>query len=84
MDHWGHPPEVKNDWWGIWHSIDPMTKEWTLTRNVMGDEKDAYNIGYIENITPWSNPSTYVEGVPNYISIKLLEDDNGVITIKVF
>ncbi len=82
--YWGHPPEVKNDWWGIWHSIDPMTKEWTLTRNVMGDEKDAYNIGYIENITPWSNPSTYVEGVPNYISIKLLEDDNGVITIKVF
>lgn len=58
-----------------WHDIDPFTKGWIISRDVMGDETDAFNIGYNEIFTPWSNPGStkfinQVE-VPTNISFKL-------------
>lgn len=76
--------------WPRWHDIDPLTKEWWISRDCMGDETDAFKIGYNDQITPWSNPSTtkLVSGseTPTNISIKLASEDaqNNQITVTVY
>ncbi len=70
-------------WANKWVDINPLNKEYEITRNVMGDEFDAYNFGYNELLTPWSNPSTYVNGTTN-ISIQLYNESGNDITIKVY
>jgi hypothetical protein len=72
-----------NDWWAKWHDVDPLTKEYTLTRDIMGDEYDAWNLGYNEIFSPWSNPSTYSVGNTN-ISVQLFSTYQNQITVKVF
>jgi len=73
-----------------WHSRNQLTGQWVLTRNIMGDEQDAFNIGYNELITPWSNPSTtkYVNGSEalTNLAIKLISQDpsTGNITVQIF
>ncbi len=73
-----------------WHSRDPLTNQWVLTRNIMGDEKDAFNVGYNELITPWSNPSTtkFINGseILTNLAVQLVSQDpsTGSVSIKIF
>ncbi len=62
---------------------DQPSGSYQLTLNVKGDEYDAFNFGYNELITPWSNPSSYVNGNTN-ISIQLYNENGNNVTIKVF
>lgn len=71
-----------------WHDINPLTKKVELTREVMGNENDAFNINYNKQITPWSNPSTTKfergkEELTN-IAIELVEQSGNNIKIKVY
>ena len=72
-----------SNWWAKWHDEDPITSQYVLTRDIMGDEYDAWNIGYNEIFSPWSNPSTYSGGTTN-ISVQLYSMNGNEITIKVF
>ena len=76
-------------WNGIWSAkwvdINPLTGQYELTRDVMGEENDAFNKDYNELLTPWSNPSSYVTGYGQTdISIQLVDENAGVCTVKVF
>ena len=75
-----------NNHWAVkWVDTNPLTKEWELTRDIMGDLTDAFNIGYNEFITNWSNPSSYVTGYgQTNISIQLVDENAGVFTSKSF
>ena len=75
-----------NNHWAVkWVDTNPLTKEWELTRDIMGDLTDAFNIGYNEFITTWSNPSSYVTGYgQTNISIQLVDENAGVFTSKSF
>lgn len=75
-----------NNHWAVkWVDTNPLTKEWELTRDIMGDLTDAFNIGYNELITPWSNPSSYVTGTGQTdISIQLVDENAGVFTSRSF
>lgn len=70
-----------------WHDINPLTKQWVLSRDVMGDETDAFNLAYNNQLTPWSNKSTtkLINGseVPTNIAVQLISQNNNDITIKV-
>lgn len=76
--------------WPRWHDIDPLTNQWWISRDCMGDETDAFKVGYNDQITPWSNPSTtkLINGNENFtnITIKLLSEDeqNNQITVKAY
>lgn len=66
-------------------SDDP--DDYFVTYDWLGDGKDAYNIGYNEILSPYSNPRTVsCEGLPSGVSIKLLNQDTvtGNITIKIY
>ncbi len=71
-----------------WHDKNSITGDWEISRDVMGDETDAFNIGYNELLTPWSNPSTtkYINGnlIPTDISIQLVSQTNNNITIRIY
>lgn len=71
-----------NHWASKWVDDQP-SGSYQITRNVMGDEFDAFNFDYNELLTPWSNPSTYVDGTTN-ISIQLYNQNGNNITVKVF
>lgn len=64
-----------NHWASKWVDINSTTGQWSITRNCMGDETDPFNIGYNELLSPWSNPSSYVNGTTN-ISVRLIDDEN--------
>lgn len=70
-------------WWEKWVELNTVTEEYELTRNVMGLETHAFNFNYNELFTPWSNPSTYVDGVTN-ISMQLFSTSGSNVTLKVF
>jgi hypothetical protein len=73
-------------WNGAWQPKwcdDYPSGTYSLTRDIMGDEYDAFNIGYNELFTPWSNPSTYSSGTTN-ISVQLYSQYGNEITVKVF
>ncbi|RKY93546.1 MAG: hypothetical protein DRQ13_09305, partial [Ignavibacteriae bacterium] len=57
-------------WWDKWHDIDPLDKDWWLSRDIMGDDDDPWNIDDNELFTPWSSPSSYYSGDTD-ISIRL-------------
>jgi hypothetical protein len=71
-----------------WRDIDPLTKTWITSREVMGDEEDAFNVNGVDQITPWSNPSTTKlvnnNEVLTGISIKLLGQSGNNISVRVF
>lgn len=73
--------------WPRWHDIDPLTKQWWISRDCMGDETDAFKIGYNDQITPWSNPSTtkFSGGSenPTNITIKLFSEDQQTNQIEI-
>jgi hypothetical protein len=72
----------------IWCEKDMFTNNWSLTRDVMGDEYDAFNIGYNQLLTPWSNPSTtkIVNGQeqPTNISIELISQLGDSVQVKAY
>lgn len=75
-------------WWhnhyaSKWVDKNPNTGSYELTRDVMGEENDAYNKDYNELLTPWSNPSSYVNGTTN-ISVALVSKSGNNITVKVY
>lgn len=69
--------------WEKWHDKNPSTQQYELTRDVMGDEYDAFNLDENELFTPWSNPSSYSGGVTN-ISVELLSQSANDITLKIY
>jgi len=73
-----------NQYWDRWHDYNLVTNQWELTREVMGDETDAFNIGYNQYITPWSNPSTTKTGGTTNIAIELNSQSGNNITIKTY
>ena len=72
-----------NSHWANKWVDDQPSGSYQLTRDVMGDEYDAFNFDYNELLTPWSNPSTYVDGTTN-ISIQLYNQTGNNITVKAF
>ncbi len=73
---------TKNKWWEVWHDTN-LFGEFSLTRDKMGDETDAFNIGYNEIFSPWSNPSSIYKKFDN-ISVQLVEQKGTEIKLKVF
>lgn len=71
------------EWAKKWVDILPDASTYTLTLNAMGDEYDAFNMDYNEIFSPWSNPSTYVNGTTN-ISMQLFSQSGNDITLKVY
>lgn len=45
-----------------WFDINPLTKEWNLTNDMMGDEYDAFTLSGNNLFSPWSNPSSWLDG----------------------
>ncbi|OGU40205.1 MAG: hypothetical protein A2315_17245 [Ignavibacteria bacterium RIFOXYB2_FULL_35_12] len=72
-----------NQWASKWVDKNPNTGNYELTRDVMGEVNDAFNLGYVELLTPWSNPSSYVNGTTD-ISVQLLSKNGNNITLKVY
>ena len=72
----------KNKWWELWHDTN-VFGEYILTRDKMGDETDAFNIGYNEIFSSWSNPSSVYNEYDN-ISVQLVEQKGNKIKLKVF
>ena len=61
--------------------------DYFVTYDWLGDGKDAFNIGYDEILSPYSNPpSNTCDGIASGLTIKLLQQDTvtGAITIKVY
>lgn len=66
-----------------WVDTNYVTKQYDLTRNVMGLETHAFNYNYTRLFTPWSSPSTYVDGVTN-TSMQVYSEHGSNITLKIF
>lgn len=55
-----------------------------ISREPLGDETDAFKIGYNDQITPWSNPSsTKTSGATN-ISLKITNESNNAIELMYY
>ncbi|MDH7527361.1 MAG: T9SS type A sorting domain-containing protein [Ignavibacteria bacterium] len=71
-----------------WWDRDPLTKEWVISRDAMGDEADAFNINSNDQITPWSNPSTtkFVNNteILTGISVKILAQNGNDLIVRVY
>lgn len=77
-----------NDHWASkWVDVDINGNYW-ISRDVMGDETDAYNIEFNQLLTPWSNPSTtkIVSGQqqPTNISFELVSQFGNNITVRAY
>ena len=58
---------------------------WWLSRDVLGDETDAFNLGYNEIFSNWSNPSSYHNGTTNIaLQVYSYNQLNKRITVKTF
>src|SRR4030095_457439 len=64
-----------------------IPEDYFVTMDWLGDGLDAFNIGYDEIFSPYSNPrSNRCDGAATGITIKLLRQDpfTGAITVKVY
>lgn len=67
-----------------WWDRDAITNNWIISREPLGDETDAFKIGYNDQITPWSNPSsTKTSGATN-ISLKITNESNNTIELMYY
>ena len=71
-----------NHWASKWCDTDGYGN-WWLSRDVMGDETDAFNLGYNEIFSNWSNPSSYHNGTTN-IALQVYSKVGTNITVKAF
>jgi hypothetical protein len=77
--YYNSPTGWKEDY--RWWDKDPLTGSWIISREPLGDETDAFKMGYNDQITPWSNPSsTKTSGLTN-VSIKITNESNGSIEL---
>jgi hypothetical protein len=59
--------------------------DYLITMDWRGDGLDAYNIGYDEIFSPYSNPgSNACNGSFSGLTVNLLENNNGILTIRVY
>lgn len=59
--------------------------DYFVTIDKKGDGKDAFNIGYDEIFSPYSNPSTNMcTGGNTGLTIRLLENNNGVMNVRIY
>lgn len=72
-----------NHWAAKWADTNPLTKQYELSRNVLGLETHPFNYNYTRLFTPWSSPSTYVDGETN-LSMQVFSESGNNITLKVF
>ncbi len=69
----------------MWYDKDPLTMEWTPTRDRVGDDTDPFSLSYNNLFSPWSNPSSYSSltgGATNY-SVWLYNQNGNNISIQV-
>lgn len=74
----------QNKWWAKWVDINPLTKEYEITRNCMGLPEHAFNLSTNNLFSPWSNPSSKVNNTTTNISIQVFSVNGNYITVKVF
>ena len=55
-----------------------------ISREPLGDETDAFKIGYNDQITPWSNPSTTKTSGATNISLKITNESNNAIELMYY
>lgn len=81
-----HPVHVwyNNAWYAKWVDINPLTKEYEITRNCMGLPEHAFNLGTNNIFSPWSNPSSSINGSSTNISIQVFSQNGNYVTVKVF
>lgn len=69
-------------------NINPCTSSWYWNLDYWGDGKDAFNIGYDEIFSPYSNPSTNSCSNPTLnsnITIRVMENISGnIIKIRLY
>ena len=82
-DRYYHNIQYNNKWYEKWHDTIPPSSQLELSRNIFGIENHAFNYNYNRLFTPWSSPSTYVDGVTN-IAMQVYSQNGNDITIKVF
>lgn len=73
----------ESNWWEKWHDTIQSTKQLALTRTIMGLETHPFNYNYNRLFTPWSSPSTFVDGATN-LSMQIFSESGNNITLKVF
>jgi hypothetical protein len=80
-----HPNHLwwNGHWASKWVDSNQVTRQYEITRNVMGLESHAFNFDVNKQITPWSSPSTYVDGVTN-ISIQIINENGNNVTLRVY
>ncbi len=71
-----------NHWAAKWCDTDGYGN-WWLRRNVMGDETDAFNLGYNEIFSNWSNPSSYFGATTN-VALQVYSKNGTNITVKAY
>jgi M6 family metalloprotease-like protein len=71
-----------NHWANKWCDTDGYGN-WWLSRNVMGNETDAFNLGYNEIFSNWSNPSSYHNTTTN-IALQVYSKNGTNITVKAY
>ncbi len=70
--------EDKKYWWDKW-----VDENGTPIDDAIGDKEDAFNIGYNEIFSPWSNPATIdKKGNAVNFSMQILENNNGNFKVK--
>ena len=74
----------QNKPWAKWVDINPLTKEYEITRNCMGLPEHAYNLSTNDIFSPWSNPSSKVNNKTTNISIQIFSQSGNYITVKVY
>lgn len=73
-----------NHWASKWCDVNEYGTYW-LSRDVMGDETDAFNLGYNEIFSNWSNPSSYFNSTTNVaLQVYSYNPIEKSITVKAF
>lgn len=67
-----------------WVDINPLTKQYEITRNCMGLPEHAFNLNTNEIFSPWSNPSSKVNNTNTNISVQIINQSGNYITVKVY
>lgn len=71
-------------WYSKWVDVNPLTKEYEITRNCMGLPEHAFNINTNDIFSPWSNPSSKVNNINTDISVQIFSENGNYITVKIF
>lgn len=71
-------------WYSKWVDVNPLTKEYEITRNCMGLPEHAFNINTNDIFSPWSNPSSKINNSNTDISIQIFSQNGNYITVKIF